>query len=243
MSYNKYLDVGEFDIEYVLENYVIYSEKCDLDIEYNPQIKIKNINKRKLRRMMDKSEIGSDGIEYKIMPNSDRYILFKEKGLVCPICGLKATKAILMKERNGNKRAHFEFYGEKDGELILFSKDHIFPKSKGGLDIQENYQPMCQPCNGTKGDIVECEIEKYDISPLIDYLNKEKDKTTNVKRKRIIKKLLSTVGKLECKYSSEGIIDYFETYKKGFKVCNDETKTTQRFVMIDEMVNIIKGNN
>ena len=34
------------------------------------------------------------------------------------------------------------------------SLDHIIPKSKGGLDIEENWQIMCHDCNVKKGDII-----------------------------------------------------------------------------------------
>lgn len=30
--------------------------------------------------------------------------------------------------------------------------DHIYPWSRGGPDIVENLQLLCQPCNGSKGD-------------------------------------------------------------------------------------------
>lgn len=35
---------------------------------------------------------------------------------------------------------------------MLFTKDHIHPRSKGGANSLKNYQPMCSPCNGAKAD-------------------------------------------------------------------------------------------
>jgi 5-methylcytosine-specific restriction endonuclease McrA len=32
--------------------------------------------------------------------------------------------------------------------------DHIYPKSWGGGNVLENYQTLCQPCNGKKNDTV-----------------------------------------------------------------------------------------
>jgi 5-methylcytosine-specific restriction endonuclease McrA len=39
----------------------------------------------------------------------------------------------------------------KDG-LVLMTKDHIIPRSKGGPTTLENLQTMCSICNGKKGN-------------------------------------------------------------------------------------------
>ncbi len=90
----------------------------------------------------------------KIRKNSDRYILFKNKGLKCICCGLEANKAYVEISENDLKNgntAHINFYHISNGDKVLFTKDHIIPKSLGGKDIQENYQVMCFPCNNKKG--------------------------------------------------------------------------------------------
>jgi 5-methylcytosine-specific restriction endonuclease McrA len=37
----------------------------------------------------------------------------------------------------------------------MITKDHIIPRSKGGKDILDNYQPMCIICNSKKADKLE----------------------------------------------------------------------------------------
>jgi len=37
---------------------------------------------------------------------------------------------------------------------VLMTIDHILPKSRGGGNNINNYQPMCQPCNSKKGNKV-----------------------------------------------------------------------------------------
>lgn len=105
--------------------------------------------KRKYTIEIDKQEI------YLL---SDRYLTFFTKGYECPCCGLKATHFAL--EKSGKaKRYHLNLYGSFEGKEILFTKDHIVPKSKGGKDELSNYQTMCLKCNGMKGASV-------DMSPL-----------------------------------------------------------------------------
>jgi len=95
----------------------------------------------------------------KVRRNSQRYILFKEKGLTCVCCGLTANKAYVemtKQDLESGSTAHINLYHvDSKGKRILFTKDHIIPKSKGGKDIQENYQVMCSPCNQKKGNTIE----------------------------------------------------------------------------------------
>ena len=94
--------------------------------------------------------------------SSLRLRMFKEKGCKCVSCGLEAT---YFQKTRGNPKENWHFnlfadverevYGEKVIEKVLFTKDHIHPKSKGGLDRLFNMQTMCVICNGKKADKVE----------------------------------------------------------------------------------------
>lgn len=100
-----------------------------------------------------KTEIDFDGD--KIYGNSQRYQTFLTKGTKCACCGLEGK--FFAKERAGNvKRYHLNLYGiDENGEEVLFTKDHIIPKSKGGSNRLDNYQTMCERCNVKKGDTYE----------------------------------------------------------------------------------------
>ena len=88
-----------------------------------------------------------------ISMDSHRYRNFKYTGTTCVKCGLEGL--YFYKERFYNdKTYHFNLYGiNKRGEEELMTRDHIIPKSQGGLDKLKNSQTLCQTCNGKKGSM------------------------------------------------------------------------------------------
>lgn len=85
-----------------------------------------------------------------IKANSQRYQTFYYKGCTCVKCGLEAS--YFEKNKMSNEDTyHLNLYGiDGNGKEVLFTKDHIRPKSKGGKNYITNYQPMCQRCNTHK---------------------------------------------------------------------------------------------
>ena len=81
----------------------------------------------------------------------------------CVICELVGTKILLEKNENDGY-PHFNLYGEgmpsdifmshpptiAKSNLVLFTKDHIVPRSVGGKDDIANMQTMCVICNQLK---------------------------------------------------------------------------------------------
>ena len=87
----------------------------------------------------------------KLKVNSDRLRLFKLKGAGCVTCDLVGSFFAL--ESHGDENPHLNLYAiGANGREVLMTKDHIRPKAKGGLNVMENYQPMCADCNGAKAD-------------------------------------------------------------------------------------------
>ena len=81
----------------------------------------------------------------------DRYLNFIVHGFNCNRCGLKGKYVKLEKNFKG---WHFNVYGiDENGKEIQMTKDHIYPKSKGGLNNIKNYQVLCEKCNTLKKDI------------------------------------------------------------------------------------------
>lgn len=83
---------------------------------------------------------------------SPRLQLFHTMGKVCVTCGLEGT-FFRLETSSIHITPHLNFYGRlADGTAVIFTKDHIVPKSLGGPSAMENYQPMCGPCNWAKGN-------------------------------------------------------------------------------------------
>lgn len=80
----------------------------------------------------------------------------------CVVCNREGVIWLLQAHhvhRNDNgsiilrESPHINLYAvDDDGSLILMTRDHIVPRSKGGLDVLENLQTLCQPCNSEKAD-------------------------------------------------------------------------------------------
>ena len=94
-----------------------------------------------------------------IKANSQRYQVFATKGCICCKCGLKASYFALEKHKEQD-RYHLNLYGiNEQGKEVLFTKDHIIAKSKGGRNVLDNYQTMCIICNEIKGNDANTIIE------------------------------------------------------------------------------------
>jgi len=92
-----------------------------------------------------------DSKTYMVKMTSLRYQTFK-KSLKCVCCGLEGIVFLLELPSNGGRlcRPHFNLYGEREGDLVQMTKDHIRPRSRGGADHIHNMQTMCCTCNELK---------------------------------------------------------------------------------------------
>ena len=105
------------------------------------------------RKSKKSSKIDFDGDL--IRGNSQRYQTFFTKGCKCIKCGIEGK--YFAKERYVDQSTyHLNLYAVNDnGEEVLMTKDHIIPRSKGGIDDINNYQTMCKLCNEAKGNKLE----------------------------------------------------------------------------------------
>jgi hypothetical protein len=92
-------------------------------------------------------------------PLEQRHECFLKSGVVCAGCGLHAAffawewrERPERQERQESGEWTLSLYGEREGTDVYFTKDHIWPRSRGGANALDNYQTMCWPCNSRKGN-------------------------------------------------------------------------------------------
>lgn len=102
-----------------------------------------------------------DGKTYYVGLDSIRLKTFK-KCLTCYRCGITGSKFLLQNQiASGNNpdSPHYNLYAvNSKGELILMTKDHLFPKSKGGSNALYNMHTMCEVCNLKKGPTIKIHL-------------------------------------------------------------------------------------
>lgn len=119
----------------------------------------------------DEDQINLDGDVVNI--RSLRLDNFFEHGFDCVCCGAKGVHFIKERARE-TEPYHINLYAIRDdGREVLMTKDHIIPKSLGGLDIMENMQPYCAKCNGKKGNTMPNNVPP-ELVALGEYLNRSK---------------------------------------------------------------------
>jgi len=116
--------------------------------------------------------------------DSLRYQTFAKKGTICVFCGIEATFFALEKHirtNNGSDRWHLNLYAcDEKGNEILFTKDHIKPRARGGEHSLDNLQPSCYPCNNQKG----CGNSPKDGAHRTDNALKSRNKKKRLRRVR-----------------------------------------------------------
>jgi hypothetical protein len=80
--------------------------------------------------------------------SAKRLKIFRKIGYCCISCDRKATK--LKKYRRLSDNSLFWSICSKDD--VEMTIDHIIPKSLGGKNEIDNFQPMCMSCNIAKGN-------------------------------------------------------------------------------------------
>lgn len=85
-----------------------------------------------------------------------KYQTFVKSGTVCSGCGLLGEFFALETHhsRDSSSQYHLNLYGLRNKEEVLFTRDHIIPRGKGGRDVLENLQTMCATCNTLKGNYI-----------------------------------------------------------------------------------------
>jgi hypothetical protein len=82
------------------------------------------------------------------------FISARHAPIVCFCCGIIADRWVVGKhkhDRVGVPVMNLYALNQKK-ELVMMTRDHIIPKSLGGIDIIENLRPACTLCNMLRGN-------------------------------------------------------------------------------------------
>ena len=109
------------------------------------------LNHRELIEILPLKELYTD---YK---GHRRLKVFANKGRCCVICERDGNLLLVTVGEDGDR--HVDLYTD---DFILMTVDHTMPKSiarklgwtRSEIESLDNKQPMCEPCNGGKGNKV-----------------------------------------------------------------------------------------
>lgn len=116
-----------------------------------------------------KIEFLVDDKKFYVKLNSPRYFVL-QKNPACIACGLNGT-TMFLEQHPADRAPHFNLYAIENGQLVMLTKDHIMPKSKGGPNIIDNYVTLCSICNNIKANF---EISYQQVATLRKLYNDNK---------------------------------------------------------------------
>lgn len=120
---------------------------------------LETIREHQAARKGDKERVIFNDTPVKV--SSLRLRTFAHKGITCVRCSLEASFFAIEapKPNKENVPPHLNLYGVRGDKEVLFTHDHVYPRSMGGADALENTQTMCHPCNQEKS-ILETEMHQ-----------------------------------------------------------------------------------
>lgn len=86
----------------------------------------------------------------------------KGQPIRCHFCGCQADQWVAEKGKK-DKVGHpvLNLYATKHCLPVMMTRDHIIPKSLGGVDDVANLRPACAPCNEERGNEVLPEVIRF----------------------------------------------------------------------------------
>lgn len=134
------------------------------------------------------------GKSYRVNIGASRLRIFK-KNPVCCCCGIRATEATLDLDAQqtkdaGENRYHVNLYARTGDRLtgkthlVLFTKDHIIARSRGGADDNDNAQTLCFNCNTLK-DNTQLDLEHMRLALFPAYRAYQSSKALTLAKERL----------------------------------------------------------
>ena len=99
----------------------------------------------------------------------------------CKNCGIEGNVFKLESDYT-ECSPHLNLYYVLNDKIMMLTCDHIIPKSKGGLNVDENTQTLCRKCNIHKGSKIQTKyftdslVNKIRFQPRYEKLVEKLDK-------------------------------------------------------------------
>lgn len=99
------------------------------------------------------------GREVSLCSGAMLFLALEGSEIKCWKCGCVADRWVLMLGPNDlvKSKPVLNLFAYKHGRLVMMNRDHIIPKSVGGMDTVKNLRPACEDCNGNRGNALEGE--------------------------------------------------------------------------------------
>jgi len=131
----------------------LYTHLEKISLEEGVQVILNNLH---MKPKQERVTLGNNTCHV----TSLRLRTFALKGTSCYICNLKATHFSVDIQYDG-QAPHLNLWGSNpDGELTLFTHDHVLARSLGGKDKIENTKTCCTICNFEKAKLERIEVAK-----------------------------------------------------------------------------------
>lgn len=136
-------------------------------------------------------EIDDKKIKLPIFRERYFFYLFNSK---CNCCGLEGSHFAINEQLLKDEKSlyHLNFISFVNNKYTLLTKDHIIPRSRGGKNCNDNYQLLCEYCNGIKSNSLISNNQLYSLTLLQNEKNcfqnnkEKKDYIKNVREHMIL---------------------------------------------------------
>ena len=122
----------------------------------NKKKQLVHVSDHEIEEILDQVPVNAIRLgNVQIKGDSFRLRAFKQNGIQCHLCGLKATRFSLNYHEKNNGYVLI-LYGMDSWtpEPVEFTVDHIIPRAKRGSGDLDNTRTMCAPCNQVLGRLM-----------------------------------------------------------------------------------------
>lgn len=151
-----YTTIGAYKIEDVLAAIAAKPSKATL-FDFNNEPHIIRVHSARLRLFKNNLKCVSCSREGNIFLL--QVIRYPSRDITIANCLIEeCTMCAYVPLKTRKETPHLNLWHLHKGGMRLMTKDHIYPKSKGGSDRLDNLQTMCVNCNNAKADTIPTDV-------------------------------------------------------------------------------------